>query len=250
MKKRKPPDEVAFMFMLKDLLEENYFKNNNIHFVENDPISIPHKFTRKEDIEISGFLTSILSYGKRNIIISKAEDLMNKMNNLPYEYILNGNFDNIVNFKHRTIQNLDIIYYMTILNQIYLEHGGLENLFDNNIKKSLISFWKIFFSMKHEKRSEKHISNIENGSAGKRLNMFLRWMVREDNVDFGIWKKIDKSNLFVPLDVHVGNVARQYNLLTRNSNDWKSVEELTQNLIKFDSKDPIKYDLALFSLDF
>jgi uncharacterized protein (TIGR02757 family) len=236
--------------MLKTLLDETYQQNNNFSFVEKDPISIAHKFSNKEDIEISAFLTSILSYGKRSIIISKATELMRLMDNSPHQYIMNGNFDNIVNFKHRTIQNLDIVYYMTILNEIYSEYGGLENLFHNDVKKSLISFWKIFFSLDHQKRSEKHISNIENGSAGKRLNMFLRWMVRKDNVDFGIWKNINPSDLYIPLDVHVGNVARKHGLLTRNLNDWKAVEEITQNLQKFDKVDPIKYDLALFSLDF
>jgi uncharacterized protein (TIGR02757 family) len=236
--------------MIKKLLDQSYQQNNNTSFIEKDPISIPHKFSNKEDIEISAFLTSVLSYGKRNIIISKATELMKLMNNSPYQYILNGDFDNIVDFKHRTIQNLDIVYYMRILNEIYSEYDGLENLFHNNVKKSLISFWKIFFSLEYQKRSEKYIPNIENGSAGKRLNMFLRWMVRNDNVDFGIWKNINPSDLYVPLDVHVGNVARKYGLLTRNLNDWKAVEEITRNLQKFDKVDPIKYDLALFSLDF
>lgn len=236
--------------MLKNLLDETYLLNNSTSFIEKDPISIPHKFSNKEDIEISAFLTSILSYGKRNIIISKATELMRLMNNLPHQYILTGDFSNIIDFKHRTIQNVDIVYYMNILHEIYIEYGGLEFLFNNDVKKSLISFWKIFFSMEHQKRSEKHISNIENGSAGKRLNMFLRWMVRKDNVDFGIWSNIKPSDLYIPLDVHVGNVAREYGLLTRNLNDWKAVEEITQNLRKFDNDDPIKYDLALFSLDF
>jgi len=125
----------------------------------------------------------------------------------------------------------------------------LETFFTNDIKNSLIRFWKIFFSLEHEQRSEKHLSNVENNSAAKRLNMFLRWMVRDDNVDFGLWKNIDKSNLYIPLDVHVGNMSREFGLLTRNQNDWKSVIELTNNLKKMDSQDPIKYDLALFMLD-
>jgi uncharacterized protein (TIGR02757 family) len=139
---------------------------------------------------------------------------------------------------------------MKSLRYIYIHCGGLENLFTNDTKNSLIRFWKIFFSLDHEQRNEKHISNVEKNSAAKRLNMFLRWMVREDNVDFGLWKKIDKSKLFIPLDIHVGNVARKYKLLNRNQNDWKSVVEITNNLLEFDKKDPIKYDLALFMLDF
>lgn len=235
--------------MLKEVLDYYYQRNNNSNFILNDPISIPHQFSKKEDIEISAFLTSILSYGKREIIINKAKELMYLMGDEPYKYIQRGDFDNITRFKHRTIQTEDIKYYLTALNKIY-DSGGLENLFKSDVKNSLIDFWKIFFSFEHEKRCEKHLSNIEKGSAAKRMNMFLRWMVREDNVDFGIWKEINPSNLYIPLDVHVGNAARKYELLNRNLNDWKSVEELTRKLREFDSNDPIKYDLALFSLDF
>ena len=123
-------------------------------------------------------------------------------------------------------------------------------MFSNNIEKSLIDFWNIFFSLDHEKRSERHISKIENGSAAKRLNLFLRWMVRKDNVDFGIWKDIDPSNLYIPLDVHVGNISRELGIISRKQNDWKSVVEITSHLKKLNSEDPIKYDLSLFSLDF
>jgi len=234
---------------LKEKLEETYILNNDVSFIKNDPISIPHKFEAVYDIEISAFLTSILSFGRRDIIINKSTQLMNLMDNEPYSYILNGDFENIKGFKHRTIKDVDMIYYMKSLNHIYSNYGGLEIFFTNDIKNSLIRFWKIFFSLKHDQRSEKHISNIQNNSAAKRLNMFLRWMVREDNVDFGLWKNIDKSNLYIPLDIHVGNASREFGLLTRPQNDWKSVVELTNNLKKFDSKDPIKYDLSLFILD-
>lgn len=233
---------------LKDKLEENYSNNNNISFIKNDPISIPHKFDNLYDIEISAFLTSILSFGRRETIINKGVELMNLMNNDPYYYILNGDFKNIKGFKHRTIKDVDMIYYMKALRYIYMNYQGLEIFFTNDIKNSLIRFWKIFFSLEHEQRSEKHLSNVQNNSAAKRLNMFLRWMIREDNVDFGLWKNVDKANLYIPLDVHVGNMSREFGLLTRNQNDWKSVVELTNNLRKFDSKDPIKYDLALFML--
>ena len=128
-------------------------------------------------------------------------------------------------------------------------NGGLEKLFSNNIERSLIDFWKIFFSLEHQKRSERHISNIEKGSAGKRLNLFLRWMVRKDNVDFGIWKSIDSSNLYIPLDVHVGNISRKLGITNRKQNDWKSVVEISNHLRILDPKDPIKYDLSLFNLD-
>ena len=236
------------MKTLKDKLETAYQQNNNFNFIKNDPIQIPHRFTKKEDIEISAFLTSILAFGKREIIIKKCEDFIERMNNQPYDYMMNGNYSSMIGFKHRTINDVDFIYYLTSLKNIY-QNGGLEKLFNNNIEKSLIDFWRIFFDLRHEKRSERHISKIEKGSAGKRLNLFLRWMVREDNVDFGIWKHIDKSNLFIPLDVHVGNISRELGFINRKQNDWKSVVEITSHLKQINSEDPIKYDISLISLD-
>ena len=233
---------------LKDKLEEAYHLNNSIEFVKKDPIQIPHKFSKKEDIEISGFLTSILAFGKREIIINKANDLMQRMDNQPYKYIMNGDFSNMKGFVHRTINDIDIIYYLNSLKEIY-KNGGLEKLFSDDIEASLIHFWTVFFGLEHEKRSERHISNIANKSAGKRLNLFLRWMVRKDNVDFGIWKNLGSENLYIPLDVHVGNISRELKLITRKQNDWKSVVEITNHLRQLDPKDPIKYDLSLFSLD-
>lgn len=233
---------------LKSILEEAYDQNNNIDFILKDPIQIPHKFSKKEDIEISGFLTSIVAFGKREIIINKANDFIQRMENQPFKYLMSGDFLNMKGFVHRTINDDDFIYYLISLKHIY-RNGGLEKLFSNNIEKSLIDFWKIFFKYNHNQHSEKHISNVEKGSAAKRLNLFLRWMVREDNVDLGIWKSIDKSNLYIPLDVHVGNIARKFNLTSRKQNDWKSVVEITSHLKILNSKDPIKYDLSLFSLD-
>lgn len=233
---------------IKNRLEKAYVINNNIDFVKKDPIQIPHKFSRKEDIEVSAFLTSVLAFGKREIIIKKSEDFIKRMNNEPYKYLMNEDYSSMKGFVHRTINDSDFIYYLQSLNQIY-KNGGLEKLFSNDIEKSLKDFWKIFFSLPHEKRAERHISNIENGSAAKRLNFFLRWMIRKDNVDFGIWKNIDKSNLFIPLDVHVGNISRELGLIKRKQNDWKSVVEITSHLKKMCPEDPIKYDLALFSLD-
>lgn len=235
---------------LKNKLEEAYNLNNSIEFVKKDPIQIPHRFSKKEDIEISGFLTSILAFGKREIIINKANDLMQRMDNQPYKYVMNGDFSNIKGFVHRTINDVDMTYYLTVLNDIYKNGRSLRHLFSDDIETSLIQFWKVFFSLEHEKRSERHISNIEKKSAGKRLNFFLRWMVRKDNVDLGIWKNISTSSLYIPLDVHVGNISRKLGLITRKQNDWKSVVEITSHLRKLDPKDPIKYDLALFSLDF
>jgi len=234
---------------IKEKLEYNYIINNNKSFIENYPISIPHKFKNFYDIEISAFLTSIISFGRRDIIFNKCDQLMKLMNNKPYGYVMNGDFGNLKGFKHRTIKDTDMMYYMRSLRYIYSNYGGLEIFFTNDIRNSLIRFWKIFFSLEHEQRCEKHISNVEKNSAAKRLNMFLRWMVRDDEIDFGLWKNIDKSKLYIPLDAHVGNVSRELGLLTRTQNDWKSVVELTNNLKKMDSQDPIKYDIALFTLD-
>lgn len=236
------------MTTIKDKLELTYLQNNTTEFIKNDPVQIPHKFTKKEDIEISAFLTSILAFGKREIIIKKCEDFLKRMNNQPYNYLMNGDYSSMVGFKHRTINDIDFIYYLKSLKNIY-QNGGLERLFNNSIEKSLIDFWQIFFDLSHEKRSERHISNIKKGSAGKRLNLFLRWMVRHDNIDFGIWKHIDKSNLFIPLDVHVGNISRELGFIDRKQNDWKSVVEITNHLKEINNEDPIKYDISLFSLD-
>ena len=157
---------------LHQLLEEKYNQYNNPSFIESDPISIPHRFTKKEDIEISAFLTSILAFGKREIIINKANNFMQRMDNQPFNYVMNDDYSSMKGFVHRTINDIDIIYYLNSLKEIY-KNGGLEKLFSNNIEKSLIDFWNIFFSLDHEKRSERHISKIENGSAAKRLNLFL-----------------------------------------------------------------------------
>ena len=173
---------------------------------------------------------------------------MRRMGNTPYEFIQNGNPDSIKGFKHRTINDVDMIYYIRALKEVY-ESGSFGSLFSNDIESSLIEFRKIFFSLPHEKRSERHISDVAKNSTAKRLNMFLRWMVRKDNIDFGLWCHIDKSNLYIPLDVHVESISRKIGLLQRKTSDWKAVKELTVNLREFDPSDPIKYDIALFSLD-
>lgn len=234
---------------MKEKLEKTYKLNNSIEFVKKDPVQIPHRFSKKEDIEISGFLASILAFGKREIIINKCNDFLKRMDNKPFEYIMKGDYSSMKGFVHRTINDVDFIYYLTSLREIY-KNDGLEKLFSDNIESSLIQFWQVFFSLEHEKRSERHISNIANKSAGKRLNLFLRWMVRKDNVDLGIWKKVGTENLYIPLDVHVGNISRELGIITRKQNDWKSVVEITNHLRQIDPKDPIRFDLSLFSLDF
>ncbi|UCG28522.1 MAG: TIGR02757 family protein, partial [Bacteroidales bacterium] len=224
-----------------------------------DPVQIPHLFSSPEDIEIAAFLTSIFAWGRRETIIRNSRSLMRSMGMTPYDFVLNAGKDEIDRtggFCHRTFQGTDCIYFIESLRNIYTKHGGLKTLFETpvcnggSIKESLIHFRKVFFEIPHPARTLKHIPDVGRGSTAKRLNMFLRWMVRSDNrkVDFGIWKGISPADLFLPLDVHTGSVARNLGLLKRKSNDWKTVEEVTENLRKLDPVDPVKYDFALFGL--
>lgn len=243
---------------LKDFLDEKVEKFNQPAFIETDPIQIPRKFTLKEDIEISGFLTATIAWGNRTAIIKNAERLNSLMGNQPHDFILNASkteIQQLETFVHRTFNGTDCIYFINSLKNIYLNHQGLESVFekgfrnDNTVKSALGNLFNIFFELPGE-RTRKHISNVQKGSSGKRLNMFLRWMVRDNKngVDFGIWKGIPASELMLPLDVHTGNVGRKLGLLHRKSNDWKAVTEITNTLRKFDPTDPIKYDFALFGL--
>ena len=246
--------------LLKEFLDEKYFLYNNKSFIETDPIQIPHRFSKKEDIEISGFLTATIAWGQRKTIISNAKKLMDWMDNSPHEFILNHTANEVKPFRkfvHRTFNGTDCVFFLKSLQNIYLQHGGLENVFangitknDENIKGSIVNFRKQFLETKHENRSKKHISDPDSKSSAKRLCMYLRWMVRKDKkgVDFGIWNKINASQLCLPLDVHTGNVSRKLGLLNRTQNDWQSVEEITSALRDFDASDPVKYDFALFGL--
>jgi uncharacterized protein (TIGR02757 family) len=244
---------------IKSFLDLKVNSFNQTAFIETDPIQIPRLFTTKENIEIAGFLAATIAWGQRPTIIRNALNLANLMNNNPIEFLLNSTEDDwerFSNFKHRTFNGTDCIYFMKSLRNIYLNHGGLERVFTDgfqqsgNIYGTLIHFRKIFFELEHEHRTEKHVSDVEKGASSKRLNMFLRWMVRSDGagVDFGIWKDIPASALMLPLDVHTGNVARKLGLLIRTQNDWRAVEEITARLREFDACDPIKYDFALFGL--
>jgi uncharacterized protein (TIGR02757 family) len=244
---------------LKSFLEQKYLEYNRAEFVANDPVSIPHRFTGKEDIEISGFLAATLSWGQRVTIINYSNRLISLMDSSPYEFItLSGEreFARFLTFVHRTFNGDDCIYFLHALRSLYLEHGGMENVFLDGYRprKSIIAaishFREKMLLTPHLSRSVKHISDPHNGSASKRINMFLRWMVRNDGngVDLGIWKKLDPADLMCPLDVHSGRVARKLGLLKRKPDDWKAVEELTANLRVFDSSDPVKYDFALFGL--
>lgn len=243
---------------LKEFLDEKVLQYNHPNFIESDPIQIPHRFTTKEDIEISAFFAATMAWGNRKMIINKATDLMNRMGNSPYDFVMNyseNQFYKIETFKHRTINSIDLNFYLRSLQNIYKNHGGLENAFhfqqdETDSFHAIERFRELFLDASHEKRSEKHLSSPANNSAAKRLNMFLRWMVRDDkqSVDFGIWKNISMSQLVCPLDVHSGNVARNLQILQRKQNDWKAVSELHLKLKSFDAEDPVKYDFALFGL--
>jgi len=240
---------------LKKFLDEKYQEYNNVKFIEDDPIQIPHLFTNHKDIEIAGFLTSIISWGNRKSIINNAKKMMNLLDNSPYDFIKNCKDSEIkkLEFVHRTFNSIDFRFFLHSLKNIYTQNESMEDIFlddDSNFMfDGIINFRKIFFSVNHEKRSQKHISNPLKNSCCKRINMFLRWMVRNDqNVDFGIWKKIKKSKLSCPLDVHTGRVARKLGLINRKQNDFKSLCELDKNLRLLDKDDPVKYDFSLFGL--
>lgn len=245
--------------LIKNYLDEAYFKYNALNFIENDPILIPHQFDKKEDIEIAAFLMASIAWGNRKSIITNGQKLMRLMDEQPFDFICNHSKKDLKvfnTFVHRTFNGLDCVFFIQSLQHMYLNLGGLENCFtvpnknEANIKNHIVAFRNQFLLTKHLSRSEKHISNPDKNSSAKRLCMFLRWMVRNDKqgVDFGIWKNIKTSQLCLPLDVHTGNISRQLGLLQRTQNDWKAVEEITTQLKAFDANDPIKYDFALFGI--
>ncbi|KJJ39212.1 TIGR02757 family protein [Aequorivita vladivostokensis] len=243
---------------LKSFLDEKVDIYNNPNFIETDPIQIPHLFTLKEDIEIAGFLVATIAWGNRKSIINNGHRIMEMMGNSPYDFVMNFSEDraaSLSNFVHRTFNNDDLIYFLKSLQNIYKNHVGLENVFSKNaeihsLQPAIHHFKKTFFELPHPSRIQKHISDPFKNSAAKRINMFLRWMVRNDNagVDFGIWKSISPAILSCPLDVHCGNVARKLKLLKRKQNDGKALAELDIALRKLDPNDPVKYDFALFGL--
>ena len=241
---------------LKDLLEHKFNLYNSTNFIIEDPISIPHAYNQKEDIEIISFLISIISWGNRKSIIKSGNKLREILGSSPIDFIMRFKEKDLkkIDFVHRTFNKYDLIYFLKSLKNIYMNHNGLENVFSKNLNdefmyNNISNFRKIFFSLDHEKRTEKHISNPKKNSACKRINMFLRWMVRNDGVvDFGIWKKIKPSMLSCPLDVHTANIGRKLNLISRKQNDLKTVLELDQKLRSFDKNDPVKYDYALFGM--
>ncbi len=244
---------------LKDFLDGRVQRYNQVGFIENDPITIPHLFKKKQDIEIAGLFASILAWGKRKTIISKCRELMAMMDNDPYEFILHHNerdLKHFLYFKHRTFNPTDTLYLIAFLNWHYSQHNSLEDAFpvnsdDINTENALVCFSDYVFSMEdYPQRTKKHIPTPIRKSTCKRLNMYLRWMVRTDNcgVDFGLWKKIKPAQLICPCDVHVDRVGRKLGLITRKLTDWQTALELTGNLKTFDASDPVKYDFALFGL--
>lgn len=243
---------------LKEFLDEKVDLYNHPNFIDSDPIQIPHLYTLKQDIEIAGFLAATIAWGNRKMIINNAKRMMDLMGNSPYDFVMshNGNdLQRLETFVHRTFNGQDFIGFIKSLQNIYLNHGGLESIFTlhqekDSMQNAISKFKTIFFEIEHLNRTEKHISDPNKNSSSKRLNMWLRWNCRQDNkgVDLGIWKSISPSQLSCPLDVHSGNVARKLGLLTRKQNDAKALAELDQNLRALDPNDPVKYDFALFGL--
>jgi uncharacterized protein (TIGR02757 family) len=242
---------------LRDYLENQVRFFNSKDFIAADPISVPHRFTLKQDIEITGFLSATIAWGNRRSIVSNANRLAGMMGDSPYEFLVRSgpeDFRRFILFVHRTFNGDDCLFFLTALKNIYVQYESLEPLFGtlntHGAAHAISRFRARFLETEHLKRSEKHISDPVSGSAAKRINLFLRWMVRRDDqgVDFGLWNSIDPANLICPLDVHTGRVARSLGLLTRRQNDWKAAVELTDALKTLDPADPVKYDIALFSL--
>ncbi len=246
---------------LGDFLDEKVALYNQPDFIKDDPISIPHQYSKQQDIEISGFVAAVLAWGQRKTIINKCHEFFALMDHTPHDFILHHQEDDLkpfLNFKHRTFNATDALYFIEFFRWFYQHHTSLEEAFtaglrpeDEDMEQSLIHFQHLFFSLSDApQRTRKHISTPERKSACKRLNMFLRWMVRQDGqgVDFGIWHNIRPNQLVCPCDLHVDRVARFLGLITRKQTDWLTAIELTNTLKQFDPKDPIKYDFALFGL--
>lgn len=242
----------------KEFLDFKVAQYNTTAFIEEDPIRVPHAFTQKEDIEIMGFLIATIAWGNRKSILKSGERLINIFGNSPYDFIMEYDVNKseyFEGFVHRTFNSTDLAYFVEALQNIYKNHSGLEDIFTKHATKDSLqpaihNFKKIFFELPHPSRTQKHVSDPHKNSAAKRINMYLRWMVRQDNqgVDFGLWNQISPKQLSCPLDVHSGNIARKLGVLKRKQNDAKAVLELDKALRKMDPIDPVKYDFALFGL--
>ncbi len=243
---------------LKDFLDEKAVFYEQPKFIETDPVQIPHFFTQKEDIEISGFLTATISWGNRKSILTNAHKLVRLLGNSPYDFVMahtETDLKKLEGFVHRTFNSTDLVYFITALRAMYHAYGDMESFFrqfhkENTLQKAIHHFKTAFFNLPHQQRTEKHISDPYKNSAAKRINMFLRWMVRDAKagVDLGIWHSLSPAQLSCPLDVHSGNVARKLGLLKRKQNDGKALFELDTQLRILDPNDPVKYDYALFGL--
>ncbi|WP_111671136.1 TIGR02757 family protein [Algoriphagus litoralis] len=246
---------------LKEFLDLKVEQYNRPEFIPNDPISIPHRFTKKQDIEIAGFFAAILAWGQRKTIINKCLELFGMMDNAPHDFLLNHQEEDLkafLTFKHRTFNDVDTLYFIHFLSWFYRTHESLEEAFlvgqTNHIdamESILVQFHQLFFSLENSPgRTKKHIATPARKAACKRITMYLRWMVRTDQngVDFGLWKNISPAQLLCPCDLHVDRVGRKLGLITRKQTDWLTVLELTQKLRTFDPLDPVKYDFALFGL--
>jgi uncharacterized protein (TIGR02757 family) len=248
---------------IKQLLDQKVKQYNHIDFIEKDPISIPHLYTKQQDIEIAAFFAAIFAWGNRITIIQKSKELLERMDNAPFEFCTQHqakDLKKLVGFAHRTFNDTDLLYCIAFFKQHYSTQKSLETAFfkDQKTGKSLktveaglINFKNYFFSLEGAPyRTKKHIASPENGSTCKRLNMFLRWMVRKDQhgVDFGLWKAVSPADLIIPIDVHVARVSRSFGLISRPQIDWLTALELTEYCRTLDARDPVKYDFALFSL--
>ncbi|HEU5054065.1 MAG TPA: TIGR02757 family protein [Hanamia sp.] len=250
---------------LKKFLDQKVIEFNNPGFIKDDPVCLPHLFFKKQDIEIAGFFAAMFAWGIRKTIINKGKLLFNLMDNAPYDFCLNHqekDLKKLEGFCHRTFNDTDLLYFVSFFKQHYSKNASLESAFFDNktlrdsnkknvVENALNHFNQYFFSMEDvPERTKKHVASPAKNSSCKRLNMFLRWMIRDDNkgVDFGLWKKISPAVLICPVDVHVARVSRRFNLLQRKQVDWQAAIELTEQLRKFDKKDPVKYDFALFGL--
>lgn len=247
------------MPQLKDLLDSYYERYHVPDFIPDDPLSIPHRFSKREDIEIMGFFAAVLAWGQRKTIINKCLELEDRFSGAPHQFITNASdreLKALLGFKHRTFNDTDLLYFVEALKSIYNKNGSLEKAFkiskkEETVESAINNFRAEFFSLEDVPgRTRKHISSPAKNSACKRLVMFLRWMVRTNKkgVDFGIWKSISPAQLVCPCDVHVERVARRFQLIKRPSMDWQTALELTSNLRKLDPKDPVKYDFALFGM--
>ncbi len=243
---------------LKQFLDYKSDEFNRPEFISSDPVQIPHRFSKKEDIEISGFLTATIAWGQRKSIIKNSLELVQMMDEAPFDFVMNHDDKDLINlqkFVHRTFNSTDLICFIHSLRHLYTSHQGMENIFqqhaeNHSLQRAIHHFKQVFFELPHPARTEKHVSDPLSGSAAKRINMFLRWMVRRDNkgVDLGIWKTLSPSQLSCPLDIHSGRVARKLGLITRTQNDARALLELDENLRRLDAEDPVKYDFALFGL--